>query len=406
MNELLIGLVGALVATNQPLAVSNLIEQNAGVSVSIPNPNDPAEKELQQLMVEDDAALAEVDKWIRDNDAFAAQGAGESKEELNARIMARLNVVRRNYEDFLRRYPDFARGHLAYASFLNNVNDEKAGMLENEKARQLDPKNPAAWNNLALYYGEHGPMTNAFAYSAKAIELNPDEPVYYQNLALAVYLYRKDAMSFYGLNEQQVFDKALALYQKAIRLDPDNFPLATDYAESYYGIRPLRANDALAAWTNALHTARNDAEREGVYIHLARIEIAAGRFDEARAHLAAVTNSIYAGLKDRGERNLTEREYAATNPAAAGISTNVSGFPTNEFIAPTNAATAATNAIIVQTNPPPKRATGVPVLTNPPVLSPNIVTPLTNVPPFSLKIVTPLTNVPPTPPEASNLSRP
>ena len=128
---------------------------------------------------------------------------------------------------------------------------------------------------------------------------------------------------FISINEQQVFDKALALYQKAIRLDPDNFPLATDYAESYYGIRPLRTNDALAAWTNALQTAHNDAEREGVYIHLARVKIAAGRFDEARAQLAAVTNSIYAALKDRGERNLAARENAATNPPPRGISTNI-----------------------------------------------------------------------------------
>jgi tetratricopeptide (TPR) repeat protein len=391
VNQLLIGLVGALVATNQPLAVSNLIEQNAGVSVSIPNPNDPAEKELHQLMVEDDAALAEVDKWIRDNDAFAAQGAGESKEELNARIMARLNIVRKDYQDLLQRYPDFARGHLAYASFLNNISDEKGGMLENEKARELDPKNPAAWNNLGNFYSENGPLTNAFAYFGKAIELDPNESVYYQNLALIVYLYRKDAMSFYGLTEPQVFDKALALYQKAVRLDPENFPLATDYAESYYGVRPLRTNDALAAWTNALQTARTEAEREGVYIHLARVKIAAGRFDEARAHLAAVTNSIYAGLKDRGERNLAEREFAATNPAA-GISTNVSGFPTNNLVPPANATTVATNAMIVQTNLPPMRATGVPVLTNPPVFSP--------------KIVTPLPNAPLTPPKASNLSRP
>ena len=142
-------------------------------------------------------------------------------------------------------------------------------------------------------------MTNAFADYARAIELDPTEPVYYQNLATSVYLYRKDAREFYRLNEQQVFDKALELYRKAIQLDPDNFELATDYAESYYGIRPLRTNDALAAWTNALHTAHNDAEREGVFIHLARIKIAAGRFDEARAQLDAVTNSIYAGLKDR-----------------------------------------------------------------------------------------------------------
>ena len=135
MNELLIGLVGALVATNQPLAVSNLIQQNAGVSVSLPNPNDPAEKELHQLMVEDDAAMAEVDKWIRDNDAFAAQGAGESKEELNRRIHARLDMVRNKYEDFLQRYPDFARGHLAYGSFLNDIGDEGRGEGAKRKRR-------------------------------------------------------------------------------------------------------------------------------------------------------------------------------------------------------------------------------------------------------------------------------
>ena len=394
MNELLIGLVGALVATNQPLAVSNLIQQNAGVSVSIPNPNDPAERELHQLMIEDDAAMDEVDKWIHDNDAFAAHGAGESKAELNARIMARLSTVRTNYENFLQRYPDSARGHLAYASFLNNINDEKDGMLENEKARQLDPQNPAAWNNLGNYYGEHGPMTNAFAYFAKAIELDPGEPVYYQNLAVVVYLYRKDAMAFYGINEQQVFDKSLALYRKAMQLDPNNFPLATDYAESYYGIRPLRTNDALAAWTNALQVAHNDAEREGVFIHLARIKILAGRYDEARTQLAAVTNEIYAGLKDRGERNLAEREFAATNQAVAGVSTKVSGLPTNNPVAPTNAAPVPTNAVTVQTNQQPKLPKGTPALTYPPPFSPKSVSPMTNVPPFSPKIVAPLTNGP------------
>lgn|GEM_PF-101605 len=406
MNELFIVLVSALAATNQPLAVSNSIQQNAGVSISIPNPNDPAEKELHQLMVEDEAAFNEVDKWIRDNDAFAAQGAGESKEELNARIKARLNLVRTNYENFLQRYPDSARGHLAYASFLNNINDEKGGMLENEKARQLDPKNPAAWNNLANFYSEHGPITNAFAYLAKASELDPGEPVYYQNLALVVYLYRKDAKAFYNLDEQQVFDKALALYRKAMQLDPDNFPLATEYAESYYGIHPMRTNDALAAWTNALQTAHNDAEREGVYIHLARIKIAVGRFDEARAQLAAVTNSIYAGLKDRGARNLAEREFAATNRAPATMATNVTGFPTNRSVAPANAAPVATNATIVPTNPLPKLPAGVPALTNPPPFSPKIVTPMPNVPPFSPKIVTPLSNGPAVSSKTSSPSHP
>ena len=121
-------------ATNQPLAVSNLIQQNTGVSVMMVNPNYPAEKELKQLMAGDQAALDEVDKWIRDNNAFAKQGAGESREALNRRILARLESVRKDYEDLLRRYPDFARGHLAYGSFLNDIGDEDAAAAEYEKS--------------------------------------------------------------------------------------------------------------------------------------------------------------------------------------------------------------------------------------------------------------------------------
>ena len=72
MSDLTIGLLGALLATNQPLAVSNLVQQQTGISVAIANPNDPAEQELRKLMEDDDAALAEVDQWIQTNNAPVA----------------------------------------------------------------------------------------------------------------------------------------------------------------------------------------------------------------------------------------------------------------------------------------------------------------------------------------------
>ena len=150
-----------------------------------------------------------------------------------------------------------------------------------------------------------------------------------------VYLYRTDAKSFYHINEQQVFDKSLALYRKAMQLDPDNFPLATDYAESYYGIRPLRTNDALVAWTNALQIAHDDVEREGVYIHLARIKMLAGRYAEARAQLDVVTNETYASLKHTLENAITWRKNEATNSIGDGDSTNAPNFPANNLSAPT-----------------------------------------------------------------------
>ncbi len=321
MSDLLIGLLGALVATNQPAAFSNLLVQTTGVSVTVPNPSDPMEKEFQKLMADDDAAQAEVDQWIRDNQQFAAKGAGEPGPQLNRRIRERFEPVRKAYEDFLKRHPDHARAHVAYGSFLGDIHDEDGAQQHWEQALALNSNDPAVYNNLANLYGHFGPVKKSFEYYAKAIELNPIEPVYYHNFGTTVYLFRKDATEFYGITEQQVFDKALDLYQKALKLDPTNFPLATDVAQTFYGIKPPRTEDALKAWTNALSIAHDEIEREGVYIHLARFKLNAGRFPEARKHLNAVTNEMYADLKKRVARTLQDREQQAngTNapPAAA-----------------------------------------------------------------------------------------
>ena len=279
--------------------------------ISASDTNNPEQGALEKVMRDDDAAMDEIDGWIQENNAFAAKGAGESKQQLNQKIHTRLQEVRQGYQDFLKQYPTNAAAYLAYGSFLNDIGDEEGASVQYEKSRQIDPKDPAAWNDLANYYGENGPITNAFVYYAKAVELNPQEPVYYENWATTVYLFRKDAKEFYGINEAQVFDKALALYQKAVQLDPSNFLLMTDYAESYYGIKPLRTDDALNAWTNALKIATNDVEREGVYVHLARVKILAGRFSEAKAQLNMITNSAYDALKDRLQRSLIFHEKEA-----------------------------------------------------------------------------------------------
>lgn len=324
MQQFFFGLLCLLLAAGAPRAMADATEQTPRDADELADTNNPQDKELEKIMMDDDTAMDNVNQWIQDNNAFAAHGAGESKQELNQRILARLQTVRASYEDFLKRYPTNADAYLAFGSFLDDIGEEDAAHVQYEKSRQLNPNNPAAWNDLANYYGENGPVTNAFIYYARAIQLNPNEPVYYENLATTVYLFRRDAMRFYGIDETRVFDKALALYQQAVRLDPDDFALMTDYAESYYGIRPLRINDALMAWTNALKIAQDETQRQAVYIHLARIKIAAGRFAEAQAHLDAVTNSDLAALKKRLERTMAQREKGApssfnlvfTNPPA------------------------------------------------------------------------------------------
>lgn len=319
MGKLLIGLIGTLLAASQLNAASNLLSLGKEPSVTLTNSDDPLEKEYQTLLENDNAAQAEVDKWISDNQEFKAQGAGLPDRELNRRITDRFEPVRKAYEDFLRRNPNHARARVAYGSFLGDLHDEEGAQTQLEKALVLETNNPAIYNNLANLYGHGGSVKKAFEFYAKAIELNPREPVYYHNFGTTVYLFRTDAKEFYGFNEQQVFDKALALYSNAMKFDPTNFPLASDVAQTYYGIKPERTEEALKAWTNALSLAHDEIEREGVYLHFARLKLHAGRFAEAHAHLNAVTNEMYAQLKNRLTRNLNEKEHPSTDtnvPAA------------------------------------------------------------------------------------------
>jgi tetratricopeptide (TPR) repeat protein len=324
VNHLLIALLAVLIAINASAAATNSPAQAPGVTNKEPDPNDPIEKEFKKLMDEDDAAEAEIDGWILENQEFAKHGAALPARQLNQRIRKRFEPVQKGYEDFIKRHPNHARVRIAYAGLLEDLGDEEGEIEQLKKARELDPTIPSVHNQLGNYFGHSGELTNAFISYEKAIALDPSEPVYYDNFATTIYLFRKDASAHYQITEQQVFDKALDLYTKAVKLDPTNFALATKLAESYYGIRPVRTEDALISWTNALKLASNSVEREGVYLHLARFKMNAGRFDDARSQLAAVTNEAYSTLKARLTRTMQEREKAAkeTNSPPADVSTN------------------------------------------------------------------------------------
>ncbi|HLH53790.1 MAG TPA: hypothetical protein VKY92_09260, partial [Verrucomicrobiae bacterium] len=157
-------------------------------------------------------------------------------------------------------------------------------------------------------YAESGPVDKAFAYFSKAIELGPSESVYLHSFADALFVLRREAAAYYQVTEQEIYAKALLLYSNALRLDPTNFALARDFAQTYYPIKPLRVEPALAAWTNAQRLAREEAAREEVSIHLARVKMLAGRFAEARLQLGNVTNDVWLKSKTGLLQHITERE--------------------------------------------------------------------------------------------------
>jgi tetratricopeptide (TPR) repeat protein len=316
--------MGAALVTNDPPAATNVPAIAALSAIPVINTNDPVESAFYKVMEDDDAAEQEILGWMKDAEAFAKAGGSGTSMTLNLKIQQRLDGIKHEYEDFIELHPRHVNIRLAFGSFLNDGHDDEGAFKQWEAARQLAPTNPASWNNLGKYYLEHDQPTNAFAYYAKAIELNPAQSVYYHNLAAAVYLFRAAARAYYQLDDAQVFDKAQALYQQALKLNPGDFVLSTDYAQSFYGTNPPRWKDGLAAWTAALKLARDEVEREGVYLQMAHIHLELGEYDHAKSDLDLVTNADYSSLKEPLSRDLNKAMgNAKTNappPADAGKS--------------------------------------------------------------------------------------
>ena len=315
MASLVTGLLAALVATNQPSAVNPLAREKTGAKMETAAPNNPVEQEYFRLLLADQSADEETDRWMLENDRLAAAGAGDSAATLRLRMKQRFEPVEKSYRDFLERNPKHVKGHLAFGSFLNDLGREDEAAAHYLVARDLDPKNPAAWNNLAIYYGHNSPVTNAFLCYEKAIELDPLEPNYYQDFATTVYLFRRDATNHYRISEQQVFDKAMGLYRRALTLSSNDFKVATDLAQTYYGINPPRVRDALQAWDEALKLAGDDAERQGVRLHLARWHRTAGDVEAARRELNQISDPAFATMKGNILKSL-EKKNPGTNGAA------------------------------------------------------------------------------------------
>jgi tetratricopeptide (TPR) repeat protein len=199
------------------------------------------------------------------------------------------------------------------------------------------------WNERANEYLHTGPISKVFSSYEKAVALAPEDATIRLNFGNALFVYRNDSMAFYHLDEQQVFDAAFRQFDQAIRLDPTNFELATDIATSYYAVKPFRYQAALAAWKRTEALAESDFERQGVQLHLARVEINAGnravaselltRVTGFRAGHALITRSFRARAAPPGRssappppvpQSRAPRRSARPSPAAAAAPTRIS----------------------------------------------------------------------------------
>ncbi len=206
-----------------------------------------------------------------------------------ANYRARLRRVEADYKHFVATHPGHAPATAAYASFLYDQGRHDGAVALWERALKIDPKFARAYNDLATHYGHCGRAADALRYHQKAFELDPTDPVFHFNWATTCILFRNDAKTVYGWNEEEIFRHSLDEFRKARDLAPQEYDYATSYAESFILWSKADWTEALTAWEYCREHAPTELERQRAYCQLARVCLKLDRPEEARAWLGKVT---------------------------------------------------------------------------------------------------------------------
>ena len=230
------------------------------------------------------------------------------------RLKAQLHRLDGDYKHFLNDHPRHTRAMVAYGSLLYDQHLEDEGVRWWEKAIAIDPSEAYAYNSLANDYGHNGHADKALRYYQKAIDLVPTEPIFRFNWATTCQMYRNESKAVYGWSKEEIFQHALDQFRQARDLVPQDFEMASTYAETFFMMPKPDWQGAYDGWQFCLKQSLDDGQRQHVYANLARTCIRLGRIDEAKQWLAKLTDSGQVSIRRSLERKIEEATAASLAP--------------------------------------------------------------------------------------------
>ena len=216
------------------------------------------------------------------------------------------------YDRYLREHPDDALAHYDLGLlYYHEGQDENAAAVHWLRTIELAPNFDQAYNSLAVRYADAAEHEKALRYIAKALELNPNVAIYHFNAATFYFNFRKEAMGLFGWDLSRTWREILSHYEAALKLEPQNYVFARDYAQTFtssgfFGV-PAELRRARSAWEQALPLAPTRGERVMVLTYLARVASYGGDDEQAKKYLAQARelspdNTITLYLEERLNR--------------------------------------------------------------------------------------------------------
>ena len=221
-----------------------------------------------------------------------------------------------DYQHFVNDHPRHARAMVAFGSLLYDQHREEEGIRWWENAIAADPHEAYAYNCLANDYGHNGHADKALRYYQKAIDLAPTEPIFRYNWATTCEMFRNESKAVYGWSKDEIFQHSLEQFRKARDLVPQDFEMASAYAETFYQVPKANWQEAYDGWQFCLKQPLDDQQRQLVYAHLGRVCMRLGRNDEAREWLAKLGNGGQGSVRRALERKIAEEGKTNGAPTA------------------------------------------------------------------------------------------
>ena len=180
------------------------------------------------------------------------------------------------YKRFLHKHPYHVEASRQLAVLFTDLNN--IGLAEQQwlKTVSLCKDDDRIFNECGIFFSDNffQPLIAARMFS-KAIKFNPQIADYYSNLALVYFSGRHEICTEYKWTLPEIFKKILLLYDKARKLEPENYINARDYAQNFIMADQFNVQvdpkEEIEAWKYCFNTRTSNKELSYIYLQLARI---------------------------------------------------------------------------------------------------------------------------------------
>lgn len=217
----------------------------------------------------------------RENAAYRAYEKALATEDVRS-IETELQSIVDGYEKLLNAAPEYAPAYIAYGMLLHRIGERKVSNAMLIRADELDPYHAIVKNQLGNYQAEEGKYAEALAFYQMAIDLEPDEPLYHYQIGNLLFSFRNHFIDDELFLPEGLDLKMQEFFRTAAMLNPTHLPYRLRYAQSFFDVTNANWEAAIEEWQQLADFPGDPVQMQMMELYMARARFEAGHHTAAR----------------------------------------------------------------------------------------------------------------------------